>query len=202
MQTIFTYKLFCILVFCSKSSSSYYKHTGSVFDTTLQLRLSPGSANRNGKMPVSKTKGHTIRFTHYLKQGRHSMTTRPIGSKQNIQLLSVLSETLERSKQNRSETLTAIAALRSHVTALSSSHQSNIMDASPLKQSQQSIADPSACYSELLLSKYRENCNRMQQELYETKARLSASESHVQSLEVQLVRCALFVHFCACIFMI
>jgi hypothetical protein len=52
---------------------------------------------------------------------------------------------------------------------------------------QRSPPQHSECYSELLLSKYRENCSRLQHDLVDTKAKLAASESHVQDLQVELV---------------
>ena len=191
----------CLSVCCATLAASGCGYTSLPTGTPDSARAEV-LAIRIGSMPASKRACN--RLPRCLKEGRHSMTTtgRPIGSKQNIQLLSALSETLERSRLNRSETLSAISALRSHVTALSSCHQFNITDALPLKQTQQSTADPSASYSELLLSKYREKCNRLQQELCDTKARLSASESHAQHLEVQWVQFACFVHSCACIFTI
>ena len=108
------------------------------------------------------------------------MAVRAKASAQNLQLLSALTETLERSRQNRSETLSAILALRSHVSALASC--SKITDESP----QPSAADtaPSAFYNELLLSKYRDELKRMQEDACGANARLSASELRVQQLEV------------------
>jgi hypothetical protein len=48
----------------------------------------------------------------------------------------------------------------------------------------QQSAQNSESYNEVLHSKYREKCSRLQEELTDTKARLSASESRVQNLEV------------------
>jgi hypothetical protein len=105
------------------------------------------------------------------------MAVRAKGSAQNLQLLSALTETLERSRQNRFETLSAITALRSHVSALASC--SKITDESP-----QPSTAPSAFYNELLVSKYRDELKRMQEHACSTTARLSASEFRVQQLEV------------------
>ena len=112
-----------------------------------------------------------------------------VSSKQNLQLVSALAETLERSRQNRSETLSAISALRSHVAAVSACHKSNASDQIPPHQTNQSSSErqPSENYNDLLISKYRERCSQMQEELHDTKARLSATESHVQHLEVQWI---------------
>ena len=117
------------------------------------------------------------------------MAIRAMSSKQNLQLVSALSEALERSRQNRSETLSAISALRSHVAAVSACHKPNASDQIPPHQRIESLSErqPSENYNDLLISKYREKCSQMQEELYDTKARLSASESHVQHLEVQLI---------------
>ena len=106
------------------------------------------------------------------------MAVRAKGPAQNLQLLSALTETLERSRQNRSETLSAISALRSHVSALASCCK--ITDESP-----QPSTAPSAVYNELLVSKYRDELKRMQEDACGTNARLSASECRVQQLEVQ-----------------
>jgi hypothetical protein len=102
-----------------------------------------------------------------------------------LQLLSALAETLEKSRQHRSETVEAVSTLRSHLTALTSFHNLHATDSS--LSIQRSSMEHSECYSELLLSKYRENCSRLQQDLLDTKAKLSASESHVQELQVQLI---------------
>jgi hypothetical protein len=117
------------------------------------------------------------------------MAIRAMSSKQNLQLVSALSEALERSRQNRSETLSAISALRSHVAAVSACHKPNASDQIPPHQRIESLSErqPSENYNDLLISKYREKCSQMQEELYDTKARLSATESHVQHLEVQLI---------------
>ena len=100
------------------------------------------------------------------------------------QLLSVLAETLQKSRQSRSETVAAVSNLRSHLTALASFQNVTATDTSQLIQ--QSSAQHSECYSELLLSKYRENCSRLQHDLLDTKAKLAASESHVRDLQVRL----------------
>jgi hypothetical protein len=122
------------------------------------------------------------------------MAIRAMSSKQNLQLVSALAEALERSRQNRSETLSAISALRSHVDAVSACHKSKASDQILPHQTIQSLSErqPSENYNDLLISKYREKCSKMQEELYDTKARLSATESHVQHLEVQWIFDLLF----------
>jgi hypothetical protein len=102
-----------------------------------------------------------------------------MGSKQHQQLLSTLSDLLGKSRQNRGETVSAISALRSQLSAVAACRSLNVMGTLPFDQMQYSES-----YSELLHSKYREKCSRLQEELTDTKARLSASESRVQNLEV------------------
>ena len=127
-----------------------------------------------------------------------------MGSKQNLQLLSLLSETLEKYRQNRyfyplllfywnltllfpnrDDTIAAVSTLRSHLSAMASCHNLNANDTS--KRTQQSSPQHSESYTELLLSKYRENCSKLQQDLLDTKAKLTASESYVKDLQVQSV---------------
>jgi hypothetical protein len=106
-----------------------------------------------------------------------------MGSKQHLQLLSALSDLLEKSRQNRGETVSAISALRSQLSAAAACRSLNVMGTLPSEQMQQS-AQNSESYNEVLHSKYREKCSRLQEELTDTKARLSASESRVRNLEV------------------
>jgi hypothetical protein len=109
-----------------------------------------------------------------------------MGSKQHahVQLLSALSDVLEKSRQNRAETVSTISTLRNQLSALASCRNLNTMDTVPFEIRQQS-AEHSESYNEMLLAKYREKCSKMQEELADTKARLSASECRVRDLEVQ-----------------
>lgn len=107
-----------------------------------------------------------------------------MGSKQHLQLLSALSDLLEKSRQNRGETVSAISALRSQLSAVAACRSLNVMGTVPSEQIMQQSAQNSESYNEVLHSKYREKCSRLQEELTDTKARLSASESRVQNLEV------------------
>jgi hypothetical protein len=111
-----------------------------------------------------------------------------MGSKQNQQLLSALADTFQRSRQNRTDTVSALSTLRSHLTIVTSCHEhvANALQ-SPQKQLLHSSSGNSQVHTELLLEKYREKCKRLQEELYDTKARVSTSESHIQDLEVNLV---------------
>lgn len=111
-----------------------------------------------------------------------------MGSKQNQQLLSALADTFQRSRQNRTDTVSALSTLRSHLTIVTSCHE-HVANASqsPQKQLLHSSLGNSQVHTELLLEKYREKCKRLQEELYDTKARVSTSESHIQDLEVNLV---------------
>jgi hypothetical protein len=103
-----------------------------------------------------------------------------MGSKQNEKLLSALAEALEKSRQNRSETVSALSALRSHLNETTHCRASSAL---PLKQ-KLSPRETEDSYNELLISKYREKCKKMHEELCDTRARLSASENRVQDLEV------------------
>ena len=111
-----------------------------------------------------------------------------MGSKQNQQLLSALADTFQRSRQNRTDNVSALSTLRSHLTIVTSCHEhvANALQ-SPQKQLLHSSSGNSQVHTELLLEKYREKCKRLQEELYDTKARVSTSESHIQDLEVNLV---------------
>jgi hypothetical protein len=107
-----------------------------------------------------------------------------MGTKQtHLQLLTALSDVLEKSRQSRGETVSTISALRSQLSALAACRSLNVMGTLPFEQMQQS-AQHSESYNELLCSRYREKCSSLQEELIDTKARLSASESRVQNLEV------------------
>ena len=90
---------------------------------------------------------------------------------------------------NRLEAVAAVSTLRCHLSALASSSD-NINGTDTSQRIQQSPLQHSDCYSEILLSKYRENCSRLQHDLLDTKAKLAASESHVQDLQVELVEIA------------
>jgi hypothetical protein len=112
-----------------------------------------------------------------------------MGSTQNQQVLkALLADTLQRARQNRLETVSALSTLRSHLTTVASCHEfSTNASHSPQKQLQHSSSENSEVHTELVLEKYREKCKRLQEDLYDTKAKLTTSESHVQDLEVHLV---------------